>query len=46
MSDDGSGFKLDYDLTTDSELMDLSLQLEFLYADKGLKSIFITVDPQ
>ena len=46
MSDDGSGFKLDYDLTTGSELMDLSLQLEFLYTDKGLKSIFITVDPQ
>lgn len=46
MSDDSSGFKLDYDLTTDSGLMGLSLQLEFLYTDKGLKSIFITVDPQ
>lgn len=43
--DDGSGFVVDYDLTSESELVDLVLQLKFLYTDNGLKSIFCTVDP-
>ncbi len=38
--DDGSGFFLDYDMTTNSELSDYSLQLKFLYSDNGLISIF------
>ena len=29
---DGTGFAADYDLTTDSELNDLTLQMEFLFA--------------
>lgn len=29
----GSGFKADYDLTTDSELNDLTLQMEFIYEE-------------
>ena len=44
--DDGSGFALEYALTTSSELMDLVLQLEFIYTDEGLKSIFQAIDPQ
>lgn len=43
---DNRGFALEYDLSTDSELMDLCLQLEFLYIDNGLKKVFITIDPQ
>lgn len=43
---DGSGFGLEYDLTTDSERMYLSLQLEFIYTKEGLKSVFQTIDPQ
>jgi len=27
-------------------LADMCLQMEFLYTDDGLKSVFITVDPQ
>lgn len=41
---DGSGFRLEYDLTTDCELMDLSLQMEFIYTENGLKRRFLTVD--
>lgn len=41
---DGSGFRLEYDLTTDCELMDLSLQMEFIYTENGLKKRFLTVD--
>ena len=41
---DDSGFRLEYDLTTGSELMYLSLQLEFIYTDKGIKKRFLTVD--
>ncbi len=38
--DDGSGFYLEYDMTTNSELSDYSLQLKFLYSDNGLISVF------
>lgn len=31
---DGSGFHVDYDLTTDEELNDLTLQMEFIYNEK------------
>ena len=44
--DDGSGFAVDYNLTSNSELVDMSLQIEFLYIPGGLKSVFVTVDPQ
>ncbi|AVK97112.1 hypothetical protein FCT18_05850 [Lysinibacillus sphaericus] len=43
---DNSGFAVDYDLTSNSKLADMCLQMEFLYTDNGLKSVFITVDPQ
>lgn len=43
---DGSGFAVDYDLTSGGELVYLTLQLEFLYENGGLKSIFRTIDPQ
>lgn len=32
---DGSGFKVDYDLTTDKELNDLTLQMGFMYTKSG-----------
>lgn len=32
---DGSGFHVDYDLTTDGELNDLTLQMEFLWNEAG-----------
>lgn len=32
---DGSGFHADYALTTDGELNDLTLQMEFLFAESG-----------
>lgn len=38
----GSGFHIDYDLTTDGELNDLTLQMEFLYEESGgLKAKFL-----
>ena len=43
---DNSGFAVDYDLTSNSELTDMCLQIEFLKTDDGLKSVFITVDPR
>ncbi|PKU51555.1 MULTISPECIES: hypothetical protein [Lysinibacillus] len=43
---DNSGFAVDYALTSNSKLADMCLQMEFLYTDDGLKSVFITVDPQ
>lgn len=30
---DGSGFKVDYDFTTNKELNDLTLQMEFIYTE-------------
>ncbi len=44
--DDKSGFYLDYEMTSDGELVDLILQLEFIYEDDGIKSIFKNIDPQ
>ena len=32
---DGSGFHADYDLSTDGELNDLTLQMEFLFTESG-----------
>lgn len=43
---DNSGFAVDYALTSNSKLADMCLQMEFLYTDDGLKSVFITVDPK
>lgn len=38
---DGTGFGIDYDLTTQGEINDLTLQMEFLYDDKqGLVAKF------
>ncbi|MDE7432686.1 MAG: hypothetical protein K2N34_12340 [Lachnospiraceae bacterium] len=33
---DGSGFHMDYDLTTDRELNDLTLQMEFLFMESDV----------
>ena len=44
--DNNSGFAAEYDLTSDSELVDLCLQMKFLYQKSGLKSVFVTIDPQ
>lgn len=33
---DGKGFWVDYQLTTDGELNDLTLQMEFLFTESGL----------
>lgn len=43
---DNTGFTVDYDMTSNSELIDLTLQLEFLYTDNGLKIILLGVQPQ
>lgn len=40
------GFDAEYDLTSGGELVDLRLQLQFLYINGGLKRIFRTIDPQ
>lgn len=32
---DGRGFHVDYDLTTDGELNDLTLQMDFLFTESG-----------
>ncbi len=44
--DDESGFYLDYEMTSSGELVDMILQLEFIYEDGGIKSVFKTIDPQ
>ena len=42
---DGSGFSADYDLTTDGEKNDLTLQMEFLFMDANtMNPIFLDVD--
>lgn len=43
---DGSGFAVEYDLTSNSEPMDLALQLEFIYTTFGVKTVFQNIDPQ
>lgn len=45
--EDNSGVAVDYDLTSDSELVDMCLQMEFLYtADGGMRSVFVGIDPR
>ena len=39
------GFWAEYDLTSGGELVNLRLQLKFLYLKDGLKCIFHTIDP-
>ncbi len=44
---DNSGFTMEYAMTSGSKLVDMVLQLEFLYTDNmEIKSIFKNVDPQ
>lgn len=44
---DGSGFAVDYQLTSNAAPVDMVLQLSFLYAEgNSLKSVFVAVDPQ
>lgn len=43
--DDQTGFAVDYDLTSNSELVDMVLQVEFLYTDNGYTVRFLNVDP-
>ena len=45
--DDNSGFAVDYDLTSGSELVDMCLQMKFLYtANGGMKSVFVGIEPR
>lgn len=37
----GSGFAVDYDLASDGERNDLTLQMEFLYEGEGLRAVFL-----
>ena len=39
----GNGFEVDYDLTTDSEINDLTLIMEFLFADNGVKAYIVDI---
>ena len=42
---DQTGFVVEYQMTSESELVDLTLQLEFLYNNDGYKITSIDVDP-
>ena len=42
---DQTGFVVEYAMTSDSELVDLTLQLEFLYNNDGYKITSVDVDP-
>ena len=42
---DQTGFAVEYQMTSNSELVDLTLQLEFLYNEDGYKLTSINVDP-
>lgn len=42
---DQTGFAVEYQMTSNSELVDLTLQLEFLYNEDGYKITSIDVDP-
>ena len=42
---DQTGFAVEYQMTSDSELVDLTLQLEFLYNENDYKITSINVDP-
>lgn len=44
--DDHSGFTADYEMTSNSELVDLTLQLKFLYTNSGFHIILLNVEPQ
>lgn len=37
----GSGLAVDYDLTSDGKLNDLTLQMEFFYEGEGLRAFFL-----
>lgn len=37
----GKGFAIDYDLTTDSKINDFTLQMEFLFTDSGVVKAYI-----
>ncbi|WP_051589049.1 hypothetical protein [Ruminococcus sp. NK3A76] len=39
----GTGFEVDYDLTTDSKLNDLTLIMEFLFSDNGIKANIVDI---
>jgi hypothetical protein len=39
----GTGFEVDYDLTTDSEINDLTLIMEFLFIDNGVKANIVDI---
>lgn len=41
---DHSGFTVDYEMTSNSELVDMTLQLEFLYTKDGYKVRFLNID--
>ena len=41
---DQTGFAVDYDLTSNSELVDMVLQVEFLYTDNDYTVRFLNVD--
>ena len=41
---DHSGLAVDYEMTSNSELVDMTLQLEFLYAKDGYKVRFLNID--
>ena len=43
--DNQTGFAVDYDLTSNSELVYMMLQVEFLYSDNGYTVRFLNVDP-
>ena len=40
---DGTGFEVDYDLTTDGEINDLTLIMEFLFHDNGVKAYIVDI---
>ena len=39
----GTGFQVDYDLTTDSEINDLTLSMEFLFFDNAVKAYIVDI---
>ena len=43
LNNNGTGFEVDYDLTTNGELNDLTLIMEFLLTDNGVKAYIIDI---
>lgn len=43
---DKSGFYLEYEMTSGGDLVDMTLQLKFIYNGNNLKRIFENVEPQ